>query len=378
MTWRLPLGDVRLSEPVIGAAMEALRSNWLTMGPRTEELEREFAARQGMAHAIAVSSGAAGLHLAGLAAGVGPGDEVIVPAVGFVADAHVAHWCGGETIFADVEAADRPLLDVEAVEALVNERTRAVVVIHMFGYGREVDGLRALCADRGIALIEDCCEAAGATFADGAPVGSRSLAGCFSFFAKTQLPVGEGGIVVTDDDRAAARIRLLRSHAMTSATWDRHRGYAETYDITDLGFNYRIDEPRAAMARAHLAALEEKLERLRSIVTHYRERLGGVDGITLPFTDEAVTRSGHFVFPALFADPATRDRVRSGMIERRIQTSLYPAITQLSLYAEQGRRHPCPRAEDFSSRHLALPLSSVMSFDQVDLACDELTAALSS
>ena len=101
-----------------------------------------------------------------------------------------------------------------------------------------------------------------------------------------------------------------------------------------------------------------------------------MDGITLPFTDEVVRRSGHFVFPALFADRATRDRVRSGMIERRIQTSLYPAITQLSLYAEQGRRYPCPRAEDFSSRHLALPLSSVMSFDQVDLACDELAAAL--
>jgi dTDP-4-amino-4,6-dideoxygalactose transaminase len=378
MTWRLPLGDVRLSEPVIEASMKALRSNWLTMGPRTEELEREFAARQGMAHGIAVSSGAAALHLSGLAAGVGPGDEVIVPAVGFVADAHVAHWCGGETVFADVESAEWPLLDVDAVDALINERTKAVIVIHMFGYGCELDGLRARCADRGVALIEDCCEAAGGTFADGAPLGTRSLAGCFSFFAKTQLPVGEGGIVVTDDDRAAARVRSLRSHAMTSATWDRHRGHAETYDITDLGFNYRIDEPRAAMAQAHLAALDEKLGRLRSIVARYREQLGGVDGIVLPFTDDAVMRSGHFVFPVLLADRATRDRVRSGMIERRIQTSLYPAITELSLYAGQGRRYPCPRAEEFCARHLALPLSSVMSFDQVDLACAELAAVLES
>jgi dTDP-4-amino-4,6-dideoxygalactose transaminase len=376
MSWRLPLADVRLSEPVIAASMEALRSNWLTMGPRTAELERDFAERQGLAHAVAVSSGAGALHLACLAAGVGPGDEVIVPAVGFVADAHAAHWCGGETVFADVEAVDHPLLDVESVEPLFSDRTKAVMPIHMFGYGCEMDELRTLCADRKIALIEDCCEAAGATFADGPPVGTRSLAGCFSFFAKTQLPVGEGGIVVTNDDRAAALIRLFRSHAMTSATWDRHRGHAETYDITGLGFNYRLDEPRAAMAIAHLTALDENLERLRGNVARYRTHLGALEEIEVPFTDEAVARAGHFAFPVLFVDQKTRDRVRLGLIERRIQTTFYPAITRLSLYAEQGRAYPCPRAEEFCSRHLALPLSSAMSFDQVDLACDELAAAL--
>jgi dTDP-4-amino-4,6-dideoxygalactose transaminase len=248
--------------------------------------------------------------------------------------------------------------------------------IHMFGYGSEMDELRTLCADRKIALIEDCCEAAGATFADGLPVGTRSLAGCFSFFAKTQLPVGEGGIVVTNDDRAAALIRLFRSHAMTSATWDRHRGHAETYDITGLGFNYRLDEPRAAMAIAHLTALDENLERLRGNVARYRTHLGALEEIEVPFTDEAVARAGHFAFPVLFVDQKTRDRVRLGLIERRIQTTFYPAITRLSLYAEQGRAYPCPRAEEFCSRHLALPLSSAMSFDQVDLACDELAAAL--
>jgi dTDP-4-amino-4,6-dideoxygalactose transaminase len=376
MTWRLPLADVRLSEPVIEASMEALRSNWLTMGPRTQELEREFAELNGVDHAVAVSSGAAGLHLAGLAAGIGAGDEVIVPAVGFVADAHVAHWCGGRTVFADIESADRPLLDVSAVEASITERTKALLVVHMFGYPCGLDQLQVLCADRGITLIEDCCEAAGATFADGSPIGTASLAGCFSFFPKTQLPVGEGGIVITDDADAAARIRLLRSHAMTSVTWDRHRGHAETYDVTDLGFNYRIDEPRAAMARAHLEALDVKVGRLRANVARYRERLEVIDGVETPFTDGGVRRSGHFAFPAVLADAETRERVRFRLLERRIQTSFFPAITQLSVYAEQGRENPCPRAEDFASRHLTMPLSSLMSSDDVDLACDELAAAL--
>lgn len=376
MEWRLPLADVRLSEPVIAASMEALRSNWLTMGPRTQDLEREFAARQGARHAVAVSSGSAGIHLAALAAGVGPGDEVIVPAVGFVADAHAAHWCGGKSVFADVESAERPVVDPASVAALITDRTKAVVAIHMFGYSCDIEALQELCAERGIAILEDCCEAAGATFPGGDPIGTWSLAGCFSFFAKTQLPVGEGGIVVTDDDEAAARMRLLRSHAMTSVTWDRHRGHAETYDITDLGYNYRLDEPRAAMARAHLDALDEKLAALRGIVTRYRERLAAVDGVTLPFDDESVLRSGHFAFPVVLADAETRESVRATLLANGIQTTFYPAITELSIYAEAGREHPCPRAEDFAERHLALPLATVMTPEDVDLAVSELAAAL--
>ena len=375
MSWRLPLADVRLSEPVIEAALDALRSNWLTMGPRTQGLEAAFAAEVGQGHAVALSSGTAGLHMACMAAGVGPGDEVIVPALGFVADAHAAHWCGGRTVFADIESDQRPLLDVEAVEALLGERTRAVIAIHMFGYPLELDRLAELCAERGIALIEDCCEAVGARFADGSAVGTKGLAGCFSFFAKTQLPVGEGGIVTTAEAATAERIRLLRSHAMTSVTWDRHRGHAETYDVTDLGYNYRLDEPRAAMAHAHLGALAGKLETLRGSVAAYRDGLAGLEGVAVPFGDEEAARAGHFAFPVLLDDREARDRVRARLAERGIQTTYYPAITELDLYAAAGREHPCPRAESFCERHLALPLSTAMSAADVELACTELAAA---
>lgn len=376
MSWRLPLADVRLGEPVIEAAMEALRSNWLTMGPRTAELETDFATATGGAHAVAVSSGTAGLHLACLAAGVGEGDEVIVPALGFVADAHAPHWCGGRAVFADIASERLPLLDLEAVEPLLSARTKAVLAIHMYGYPLELGGLRELCDARGIALIEDCCESVGATFDDGSSVGTAGGAGVFSFFAKTQLPVGEGGIVVCAEEADAARIRLLRSHAMTSVTWDRHRGHAETYDITDLGFNYRLDEPRAAMAAAHLRELGGKLEGLRGTVAAYRERLAGLEGVTVPFEDERAARAGHFAFPVLLADAETRDRVRATLAGRGVQTTFYPAITTLSLYRAAGREHPCPRAEDFAARHLAMPLSTSMGPGEVELACDELAAAL--
>lgn len=376
MRWRLPLADVRLSEPVIAAATEALRSNWLTMGPRTQALEADFAAAVGSPHAVAVSSGSAGLHLACLAAGVGEGDEVIVPALSFVADAHAPHWCGGRAVFADISSERLPLLDPEAVEPLLGERTKAVLAVHMYGYALELDDLRELCNERGIALIEDCCEATGARFADGSATGTIGQSGVFSFFAKTKLPVGEGGIVVTGDEEVADRVRLLRSHAMTSVTWDRHRGHAETYDITDLGFNYRLDEPRAAMAAAHLQELDGKLVALRATVAAYRERLAAVEGVTLPFTDEQVARASHFAFPVLLADPATRDRVREALAARGVQTTYYPAITQLGLYEEAAREHPCPLAEEFAGRHLVLPLSSMMGSADVELACEELAAAL--
>ncbi|MFN8113664.1 MAG: DegT/DnrJ/EryC1/StrS family aminotransferase [Solirubrobacterales bacterium] len=376
MEWRLPLADVHLSEPVIAASMEALRSNWLTMGPRTQDLEREFAARVGAEHAVAASSGSAAIHLAMLGIGIGPGDEVIVPACGFVADAHAPFWCGGETVFADVESVERPVIDPEAVAGLITERTKAVLAIHMFGYSCDMETLTAICAERDVLLIEDCCQAVGAELPGGKSVGTSSAAGCFSFFAKTQLPVGEGGIIVTDDEEVAARARLLRSHAMTSVTWDRHRGHAETYDITDLGFNYRLDEPRAAMARAHLDALDEKLARLRATVARYRERLADLDGVTVPFTDEEVGRGGHFAFPVVVGDRVERDRIRARLTERGIQTTFYPVITDLAVYERAGREHPCPHAVDFSARHMAMPLATVMTPEDVDLAVGELAAAL--
>jgi dTDP-4-amino-4,6-dideoxygalactose transaminase len=163
---------------------------------------------------------------------------------------------------------------------------------------------------------------------------------------------------------------------MTSVTWDRHRGHAETYDITDLGFNYRLDEPRAAMAHAELSELDDRLASLRGVAASYRERIASIEGVDVPFGDEQAARAGHFGFPVLVADQGLRDRVRERMSERAIQTTGYPAITSLSLYREAGREHPCPRAEEFAARHFLLPISARMSADDVELACGELAEAV--
>src|SRR3954454_10608800 len=232
-----PLFDIRLSEDEGSAVGETLRSGWLTQGPRTEAFEREFAEELGARHVVALASGTAALHLAYLTAGVGPGDEVIVPAITFVATANAARYCGATPVLADVTSQHDLGVDPADVEARITERTRAVCAVHYAGYPAAAERLRELCDARGLALVEDTAHNPALP-----PVG---LAGCFSFFSNKVLSCGEGGLVATDDDEVAATARSLRSHAMTSGTWDRHRGHSSGYDVVGLGFNYRMDEPRA-------------------------------------------------------------------------------------------------------------------------------------
>ena len=216
----------------------------------------------------------------------------------------------------------------------------------MWGYPAAVQELRRLCDRHGLALIEDCAEAICARLTDGGQVGSVGELGCFSFFSKKQLAVGEGGAVTTDDDDLAASVRSLRSHAMTSVTWERHRGHGLGYDITDVGFNYRIDEPRAALALSRFERLGDDIEARREVARAYRRHLSGVEGLEIPFDDEQVERSSHFAFPVLARDGETRDRVRSQLRERGVQTTFYPALHTLSEYRGPRRRGAFQRHRD--------------------------------
>jgi len=374
--WKVTLTEISLEESDVDAVLETLRSGWLTMGPKTQELEKAFCAYTGSAHAVAVSSATAALHIACVAAGVGPGDEVIAPALSFVADAHAGRIAGGETVLADCVSPAEPLMDPDHVESLVTERTKAIIAVHMFGYPADIEALSAIADAHGLAIIEDCAESDGGKLRDGSPAGTAGVCGCFSFFSKTQLGVGEGGIMVTESEEFADRLRRLRSHAMTSVTWDRHRGHAETYDVTELGFNFRIDEPRATLAMARLGRLDEALAELRRVATAYRERLADVEGIEVPFPDEWVDLSGHFAFPVLVGDRETRDAVRESMHAQRVQTTFYPSLTQLSVYEPKSPGDERPVAEDIADRHLALPLSPSLDDGKIATVVEALERAL--
>ncbi len=370
MSWSIPLTDVVISEEDVEAVLGVLEGGWLTMGPRTGELERAIAELTGSAHAVAVSSGTAALHLALLAAGIGPGDEVLVPALTFVAAPAAVRYCGAEPVFVDSIGPADLNLDPEDAAALVGPRTRAILATHWMGYPCDLAALEALCEEHGLLLIEDCAQSITARCPDGRMTGTVGALGCLSFFSKKQLCVGEGGMVLSDDEELAAKVRLLRSHAMTSVTWDRHRGYAESYDVVDVGFNFRLDEPRAMLALSRLPRLLDDIARRRSLARRYRELLAEVPGIAIPWREQDLEGSAHFGFPILLDDGEQRDRVAIELAGRGIQTTCYPALTRLSGYRDHP---PRPRAEDLAARHLLVPLSSTYTEHEIDTVVGALT-----
>lgn len=372
----MPLTDVLVTEEDIAAVLDCLRSGWLTMGPRVSELERRFAEYARVEHAVAVSSGTAALHLAALASGIGPGDEVIVPNLTFVASATAARYCGATPVLCDSIGPHDLNLDPEDVRARITPRTSAVVAVHFMGYTAEVDALRALCREHGLALIEDTAQGIAARTRSGALAGTVGDLGCFSFFSKKQLCVGEGGMVVTADTELAEKVRLLRSHAMTSVTWDRHQGYAESYDVVDIGFNFRMDEPRAALASSRITRLDADIAVRRALVRRYRRALREQSGIDLAWSDDDVERSSHFAFPVVLADRDTRDWFRTRLSAVGIQTTAYPAITSLSEYRDEATEG-LTRSVDLADRHCALPLSSLMTDADVDKVVSAASTILS-
>jgi dTDP-4-amino-4,6-dideoxygalactose transaminase len=353
----IPLFDVQLSDREIGAVEETLRSGWLTMGPRTQAFEEAFGASLGVRHAVATSSCTAALHLAYLAAGVGPGDEVIVPAITFVASANAVRYCGATPVVADA-IGDRDLgVDIDDVAARIGERTRAVCVVHYGGYAADVQRLRALCDEHGLALIEDAAHSPSATpVGGGRKLGGYGHAGAFSFFSNKVLSCGEGGLLATDDDGVADLARSRRSHAMTSGTWDRHRGHSTDYDVVDLGYNYRLDEPRAALLLARLEGLERDIASRRELTHRYRRLLADVPGVSVPFRDEEVDVSSCYIMPILLDDASARDALRELMLQRHgVQTTvMYPAIHEFTAYVSSEAA--LPRAESLARRQLTLPL----------------------
>jgi len=355
---------------------EALESGWLTMGPRIQELEETYARFLGCGHTLATSSCTASLHLAYLAVGVGPGDEVIVPSMSFAATSNAVLYCGGTPVFADICGPHDLGLDPTDVERRITARTKAVCTMHYAGYPSAVAALRDLCDAHGIALIEDAAHAPSAEYG-GRKLGTWGDVGCFSFFSNKVLSVGEGGLVSTDSESLAAKMRSLRSHGMTSGTWDRHRGHAETYDVVDLGFNYRMDEPRAALLLSRMKRMDDDIARRRTIVRGYRRRLAGLPGVTVPYTDEDVDRSSCYVMPVVVDDDVDRRAVRRLLSERGIQTSiLYPAIHEFTEYRRRFPDVALGRTESVTRRQVTLPLFPHMTEDQLDRVCDTLAAAI--
>jgi dTDP-4-amino-4,6-dideoxygalactose transaminase len=369
--WDVPLADVIVTDEDIGVVSDVYRSGWLSMGPRTEELEARLAAYVGARHALAVSSGTAALHLMCLAAGLEPDDEVIVPSMTFVATANAVAYTGARPVFADVVSLTEPWLSMDAVRASITDRTRAVIAMSYGGHPGQIAELEHLCAERGLILLEDAAHGLGARLGD-RHVGTFGAAGAFSFFSNKNLAVGEGGAIVTDDDDLAARLRLLRSHGMTTLTWDRHRGHAAGYDVVALGFNYRIDEPRAALATARLGRLDADNRKRARLDAVYRERLEEVDLVCALAAAPSIS-SAHHLFCIVLPEERDRDAFRARLADARVQTSVhYPAVHRFSIYDDGPA---LPVTEAYATRTVTLPLFAHMTAAQQEQVVQVVAAA---
>ena len=346
-----------------------LRSGRLSLGPTIDRFEEAFADAVGAPYAAAVSSGTAGLHLLCVAAGIEPGDEVVTSPYSFVASANCAIYEGATPVFADVDR--RTLnLDPAAVEAAITDRTRAVVAVDIYGYPCELDELRAICERKGIALIDDACEALGARYR-GAPVGSHGVSSVFAFYPNKQITTGEGGMVTTHSEEEWRLLRSLRNQGRAdSGGW---------LDHARLGFNYRLDDIRAAIGLGQLEKLDDILAARAAVAGRYDELLSGIDGLELPCADDADHQRSWFVYVIALPREADREAVISELDARGIQSARYLPCIHLQSYMRERfgfREGMCPVAEDASARTLALPFHARLEEDDQAYVAGVLSDAL--
>ena len=370
--WKARLSELEFDEKECEAVLDAIASEWITAGPRTRTFEERFAAMAGTAEAVAVSNGTAALFLALKAAGVGPGDEVLCPALTFVATAAAAIHCGATPVFVDIRSFEDPTMDPVDAARKITSRTKAILPVHYAGIPADMKALTALARTYGLALVEDVAHAPGARY-DGRACGSFGDAGCFSLFGNKNITTGEGGMITTNDPKLAERLRLLRSHGMTVNSWDRDRGRPAHYDVVEIAHNFRFDDIRASIGLAQLAKLEGFNRRRAALAECYRQRFAALDmDIVLPFADLGREREpSHHIYPVVFADAEERDNVEAGLREDGIQTSIhYQPIHRFSAFRERAAGVSLPVTEAFASHELTLPLYPSLKVEQIETIVD--------
>jgi dTDP-4-amino-4,6-dideoxygalactose transaminase len=358
--WDVQLFELNYDDAESKAVQEVLDSGWITMGPKTAKFEQEFGRLLGDGSCCAVSNGTAALHMALLALDIGPGDEVIVPALNFIAGANCIRLVGAKPILVDSESLDNWNLSIEDVRAKISSKTAAVMCVHYAGYPCRMDELLAVCEEHQIPLIEDVAHAPGGKFAD-RHLGTIGDVGCFSFFTNKNLSVGEGGMVVSRREDLSSRLRLLRSHS---------------YDVLQPGLNYRIDEMRAALGLVQLSKLAGANDRRKDLVELYNSILADVAEIAIPFIGYDPGLNTYHIYPVLLRDGICRNTVVESLKERRIQASIhYPALSGFTAYSDINA-DSTPIANSISQRELTLPLFPTMTEKQVELVCAALTESI--
>ena len=381
----LPLSQPDITDREIKAVTDVLRSGRLSIGPRQDLFEEMVASRAKRRHGVAISSGTAGLHLIMLALGIGPGDEVITTPFSFIASSNAILMVGAKPVFVDICPRSYNI-DPQNIEAAITPKTKAILAVEVFGNPRHMDAVEKIARQHEIPLIEDCCEAIGSEL-NGRPCGNFGRAGVFAFYPNKQITTGEGGVIVTDDDRLADLCRSLRNQGRAIPQQENDpfnsQGVGQWLAHERLGYNYRLSEIAAALGCVQMERLDEILERRRGVAGLYMQRLMDWDDLVLPTVDpDCMATMSWFVFVVRLTTDYTaedRDRIVEGLRMHDVGSATYfPCIHLQPFYQQQFgfKEGDFPVAETISDRTLALPFFNQLDETQADLVVHTLQIML--
>jgi dTDP-4-amino-4,6-dideoxygalactose transaminase len=367
----LVFGQPDLRDEDVAAVVETLRSLWIGTGPRSQELERRFAEYVGAPHAVAVNSATAALHLGLLAAGVGPGDEVVVPAMTFASTANVVVHCGATPRFADVDPRSRCMGPAE-LEAALGPRVKAVIPVHLAGYPADLDALAAIAARHGAAMVVDAAHGIETRLRD-ERLGGRGFCTAYSFYVTKNITTGEGGMLTTADPQVAERVRVLSLHGLSADAWSRYStAKTRTYEVLEPGFKYNMPDFAAALGLSQLTRIDSALARRAEIWRRYDEAFAGLPLLLPPRPDAAFGRSALHLYSPLVDESRTaltRDQVRERLHELGIGTGVHFTALHLHAYYRERfglRAGSLPASERIGRTTFSLPFSSKLTDEEVD------------
>ena len=375
MEYKIPLFDLNFDQAEEDAVIRTLRSKWISTGPQTAEFERRFAEMLEVNHALALANCTVSLHLALLLAGIKPGDEIICPSLTFVATANAIRYMNAKPVFADILNYENLTIDPEDIERKITKMTKAIMLMHYGGFGCEMDKVLQIAEKNNLKIIEDACHGPLSEY-DGKKLGTFGDFGCFSFFSNKNISTGEGGMLVTNNAGLFERAKILRSHGMTSLSYERSKGHSTDYDVIELGYNYRMDDLRASIGIAQLDKLENDLKRRAELRNYYVKQLSGIEDIIIPFRYYKYF-SSNYIFPIVLqnSNVEKRNKVREYLAANGIQTSVhYPAVHRFSIYSDYAV--DLPKTEYIADNLITLPLFSKLSFESIDFITLILEGAL--
>ena len=369
MAYKIPLFNLNFDGKEAQVAYDTIQSGWISTGPKCEELEKMFVDMFHVGYAVSMSNCTDALHLCCLVCGVGPGDEVLCPSLTFAASANCIRYAGATPVFCDIVSPDHINIDSQEIEKKITAKTKAILVVHMAGFPCKMDEIMAIAKKHNLKVIEDACHGPLSEY-KGQKLGTIGDCAAFSFFSNKNISTGEGGMFISNNKELSDRARLLRSHGMTTMSYQRAGGHATAYDIVELGYNFRLDDIHAAIAIEQLKKLPGDLETRLAVRARYVERLSEIKNVVVPFADNTEFVSNYIMPIVLTKGTAEeRDKIREAIHAAGIQTSVhYPAIHRFSIYKEYGA--VLPQTEYVTDHEITLPMYAALNMEQVDFICD--------